>query len=142
MDNLNSSFMDRIKTAIKENIASHEIPDDFFGATALGFKRFEVLYMARFTPKCYDCEDVLIVAVKHKMTRVGNVTVFEVRVGKDGIFDGRTIAAFDGHAHINFEKQEVYDHNVCYSSFTREHADAFFRMMFDSMNHIDSFGGE
>lgn len=139
---IDDALMRRIKTAIEENIAARKSHSDFFGVIDFGFKKFEILYMAKFTPKCDDYEDAFIVAVKHKKVEGYNVTVFEVRVGYDSIFDGRTIAFFDGHAYINFEKQKVYYHNVHYGGFTREHADTFFRMMFDSMNHIDSFGGD
>ncbi|MBR5835571.1 MAG: hypothetical protein IKY66_05340 [Bacteroidales bacterium] len=119
----------RIKTAIRENIASHEVPDDFFGNTNLGFKRFEVLYGVGFAPKCSETMRTIIVAVKHKDVMGDNVTVFEIK----DYTDGKMVAMFDGNASIDFENKKVNWHNVCYGGFTREHADYFFQRMFESM---------
>jgi hypothetical protein len=51
---ISDGSMKKIRAAIRENIASHEVDDDLFGNTSLGFKRFEVLYGVIFTPKCSE----------------------------------------------------------------------------------------
>lgn len=119
----------RIRTAIKECIESHEEHDPFFRHTSLGFKRFEILYCAEFTPKSSGTMRTIIVAVQHKSVEDNNVTVFEV---KDYAHD-KMVAMFDGRACISIPRRKVFFHNVCYGGFSREHADRFFQMMFDDM---------
>ena len=100
---ISDGLMKKIRAAIRENIASHEDDDNFFGNTSLGFKRFEVLYWVGFAPKCSEKMWTLIVAVKHKVVHGDNVTVFEVKQYSDG----KMVAMFDGNANIDFENKKV-----------------------------------
>lgn len=134
---IDDKLMKRIKAAIRENIASHETDDNFFGNTSLGFKRFEVLYGVGFAPKCGGRMWTIIVAVKHKVVNGNNVTVFEIQYFPNG----KMVALYDGDANIDFENEEVIWHSVHYGGFTMEHADHFFRLMFAQDNRF-TFGGE
>lgn len=122
---MDAKLMQGIKKAIKKVIEGLATPNDLFGTTDLGFKRFEVLYCAGFLPKCTENVTAVLVAVKHKSVRGFNVSVFEVRIR-----DGEVInAMYDGRACVDFENETVLNHNVGYGSFSTAHADCFLRRM-------------